>query len=281
MISAVLRRRRSALLLAAGLLAGSGLQAAAAPADGPARVDIEQRLDAQLPLDLAFVDAHGRSLRLADAFADRRPALLVFGTYRCADLCGLTMHGVLEALDAGGLPRRDWRLLGVGIDPAETPADALARQTVYLAYAEHLRDGRAVDAAPDLRLLVGAPAAVAALARQAGFGYLADSAGGAPPQHAAGFVVITPDGRTSRYFPGVRFDAAELRQALVDAGDGRIGTLAERLLLLCSHLDPTTGRHSGAVLDLLRLVGAALVLALGGWIWRHRRSPRLPSEAMR
>ena len=176
MIAAVLRRRRSALLLAAGLLAGGGA-AGRRRAGGRRRraVDIEQRLGAPLPLDLAFVDAHGRSLRLADAFADRRPVLLVFGTYRCADLCGLAMHGVLEALDAGGLPRRDWRLLGVGLDPAETPADALARQTVYLAYAEHLRDGRAADAPPDLRLLVGAPAAVAALARQAGFGYLADA----------------------------------------------------------------------------------------------------------
>ena len=270
-------------LVAACLCAGMCSSAtAAAPVflPPPPRAEFVQHLDAALPLDLPFVDAAGRGVRLGDYFGDGRAVLLVLGYYRCPNLCGLAMHGVLEALEASGLPRRAWRVVGVGIDPQETPADAAARQRVDLDYAAQLRG--ATGEPLDLHLLVGAAPAIAALAQRVGFGYARDDAAGARTGdearasryvHAAGFVVVTPQGRISRYLFGVRFDARELRLALDQAAAGRIGGPIDRLLLLCAHFDPAIGRHSGAVMNLLRGVGLALVLALGGWAWRHRHLP--------
>ena len=272
-------------LLAAALCAGMCSSAMAATPvflPAPPRAEFVQHLDAALPLGLPFVDAAGRRVRLGDYFGDGRAVLLVLGYYRCPNLCGLVMHGVLEALAASGLPRRAWRIVGVGIDPQETPADAAARQRVDLDYAAHL-GGAASEAPLDLHLLVGAPPAIAALARQVGFGYARDDGAGARDDepgrasryvHAAGFVVVTPQGRISRYLYGVRFDARELRLALDAAAAGRIAGPVDRLLLLCAHFDPAIGRHSGAVLNVVRGVGLALVLALGGWAWRHRQPAR-------
>jgi len=285
-------------LLAACLCAGVSASAPAATPvflPPPPRAEIVPHLDAALPLGLPFVDAAGRRVRLGDYFGDGRAVLLVLGYYRCPNLCGLVMHGVLEALEASGLPRRTWRVVGIGIDPQETPADAAARQRVDLAYAAHLRSAGSGNATHskaiateeplDLHLLVGAPPAIAALAQQVGFGYSRDAGADADARtddagrasryvHAAGFVVVTPQGRISRYLYGVRFDARELRLALDAAAAGRTdGPVLDRLLLLCAHFDPAIGRHSGAVMNLLRGIGLALVLALGGWAWRHRRQP--------
>jgi len=259
--------RRIVVALAIALLCGAGGAGSVAPPQTP----FAQHLGAALPLSLPFLDADGRALSLADALGTGRPVVLVLGYWRCPNLCGLAMHGMLEALASSGLPRDAYRVLGVSIDPSETPADARARQRVDADYAAQLAAG-AQGRPLDLRLLVGSASAVEALARSVGFGYTRDSAGGASRYvHATGFVVVTPDGRVSRYFFGVRFDERALRLALVDAASGRIGTLADRLLLLCAHFDPRTGRYSGAVMNGLRGVGLALVLALAGLAWRQGR----------
>ena len=250
----------------------------------PPRIEISQQLDVALPLELPFSDAEGRPVRLGTYFGDGRPVVLVLGYYRCPNLCGLTMHGILEALDASGLPRSNWRIVGVSIDPDETPADARARERVYLDYASFLRRGRPAVRPLDLQLLVGPAPSIAALSERIGFAFQRDpgaahadagdaAAAASRYAHAAGFVVVTPGGRTSRYFLGVRFDARELRLALVDAAAGSIGSISDRLVLLCAHFAPLAGRHDGAVMDLLRAVAALLVLGVGGWAWRHRHAP--------
>jgi len=197
----------------------------------------------------------------------------VLGYHRCPNLCGLVMHGVLEALAAGGLQRSTYRVLAISIDPDETAADANARRTIELAYAASLAPQP--PAVPlELQALVGKAADIRALTQQVGFEYRQDptnAADGSRYAHPAGMVILTPSGQVSRYLFGVRFDAQALRRALVDAGSGQVGTLADRLLLLCAHFDPRTGRHDAAVMNLLRGVGLVLVLALGTYAWRHRR----------
>jgi protein SCO1/2 len=266
------------------------LPAVAWPADTvtsvPPQTEISQRLDAAVPLDLPFTDASGRAVRLGSYFGDGRPVILVLGYHRCPNLCGLAMHGLLEALDAGGLPPRDYRIVAVSIDPEETPADALARRRIDADYASFLRIGRTPGDPLDLQLLVGPETSIATLSERVGFAYERDRASPAAARgsadaaaaasryaHAAGFVGVTPQGRTSRYLLGVRFDPRELRLALVDAAAGTIGSVSDRLLLFCAHFAPTNGRHDAAVMNLLRIVAVLLVLGLGGWAWRHRRSP--------
>jgi protein SCO1/2 len=274
------------LVLSALLALPLATRAAHGATSVPPQTEISQRLDAALPLELPFTDANGRLVRLGNYFADRRPVILVLGYYRCPNLCGLAMHGLLEALDASGLPRSDYRIVAVSIDPQETPADARDRGRVYTDYASFLRTGGTTQRPLDLQLLVGPEASIAALSERVGFAYERVGASSVAEQapgdalaaasryaHAAGIVVVTPDGHVSRYLLGVRFDPRALRLALVDAAAGMIGNVSDRLLLLCAHFAPLSGRHDAAVMNLVRLFAVLLALGLGGWTWRHRRAP--------
>lgn len=253
---------------------------ALAPQPRPPDAGVQPALDAQLPLDLPFTDSEGRPATLRDAFGDR-PVLLVLGYYRCPQLCGLLMHGLLDSLHRAGLPRERYRVLRVSIDPAETPADARARRAADLAYA-HFLEG--ADPAPQplaLQLFTGPAASVRALTRAVGYRYQRSTGrddDGAAFAHPAVVVVVTPEGRVSRYLGGVQFDPWELRLALTEADQGHIGTLAglaQRVALLCAHVDPRLGRHSAAVLQGVRAMGVLLVLALAAlWWWQAvRRQP--------
>jgi protein SCO1/2 len=263
-----------ALLLAAAAAA----QPLALPAAPSAA--IEQRIGAQLPLDMKLVDDTGRAVRLGDYFTGERPVLLVLGYYQCPQLCGLLMHGLLEGLQDSGLPRRQWRIVGVSIDPQDTPATARARRELDRAYADFLLGSRQADAPLDLHLLVASAADSQRLARRVGFDYTGTAAGdhaalkaGARFAHPAAVMVVTPRGEVSRYFMGITFEPAELRSALAGARGGALGVVTDRIALLCAHFDPAVGRHSAAVMNGLRLLGLVGVVAFAAWGWR-RRNPQ-------
>ncbi len=232
---------------------------------------LQQHLDAQLPTALPLLDSTGRPVRLGESFGGR-PALLVLGYYRCTQLCGLLMQGLLEALHDTGLPRSAYRIVRVSIDPADTPAIAQAARAANLAYAKVLEGPRRPDTPLDLRLLTGTGPALRSLADALGWRYRSVGDANGPEDsyaHPAVVAVLTPEGRVSRYLPGVRFDPAELRLALVAAGEGRIGGLSDRLALLCAHLDARLGRHSAAVLQAVRAVGLLTALALLAFVARQ------------
>jgi protein SCO1/2 len=218
-----------------------------------------QHLGAQLPLSLAFYDDGGAPAPLGQYFHDR-PVVLVLGYYQCPNLCSTVMEGVLEGLASADLPRDAYRVLEVSIDPAETPDLAAHKKAAY----EQMfgKDG------VDLHLLTGDKSSIALLAQAVGFRYFYDSAR-RQYLHPAGFVLLTADGRISRYFLGVRFLPEDLRTALRSASDGNIGGPIERLLLLCSHYDPVSGRHSQAAMMLVRAACITVLAALAGWIWRR------------
>jgi protein SCO1 len=230
----------------------------------PPQAGITQRLGEQLPLSLPLTDANGRATTLGEQLA-AGPALLVPGYYRCPELCGLVMHGVLQAVHDGPLRARIVRL---SIDPHDTPATARAARGRDLAFASYLG-----GPAPDLHLLVGTSAAIGTLATSLGYRYQHVTDADEPAAriaHPAAVVVVTPQGRVSRYFMGVNFEPAELRAALDEAARGGVGTLTDRLALLCAHFDPHVGRHSQAVMDIARVVGLLTVAGLAGWCWRRR-----------
>jgi protein SCO1 len=279
--------------LAAGLVCALATVASAAiyPGANAPPVAYRQRLGAVLPLDAPFVDASGGAVRLGDYFRGDAahpavPVLVVLGYYRCRNLCETEMEGVLQALAASGLARRDYRVLAVSIDPDETPADAAARRRLDLQVADfsvtHSTD-RAAEQPPTLDALVGPAASIERLTTQAGFIFARDKAPAAASgsevdqpttfAHAAGFLVATPDGRISQYFLGVRHDPVALRRAVDEAAGDAIGRAVDSLFLLCAHLDPTLGRFTADVMLGLRLLGLGLALLLGTWIWRYRRSP--------
>ena len=196
------------------------------------------------------------------AFFGKQPVVLVLGYYHCPNLCSTLMDGVLESLSKVGLPPSAYRVLGVSIDPSENADIAARKKASYTPLIAH--------AGGELHLLTGAQPQIDTLAHSAGFQYAYD-ADTRQYTHPAGFLIATPHGRISHYFMGVRFDPRDVRLALVDASSGRIGSAADRLLLLCSHYDPVTGRYSSIAMTLVRTISLTVLAALIIWIWRTRR----------
>lgn len=221
----------------------------------------DQKLGETLTLEAVFSDESGRAGKFGELLAGK-PAVLAFVYHRCPMLCSEILAGLRRSLAAVTLAAgSDFRVLVVSIDPLEDPERQRALK----------------ERAPAWTFLRGDGPAIAALAAAAGFRFRYDEATG-EFVHPAGIVVVTPGGRNARYFMGVDYPPRDLRLALVEASNGRIGSLADRLLLLCFRYDPATGRYSLAVLRAVRWSGALVLLAGGGWIlrslWRERRRRR-------
>jgi protein SCO1/2 len=223
----------------------------------PAAV-LEQRLGARPTLDVPAIDESGNATRVSSFLDGQRPVLLVPGYYRCPQLCGLVMHGLLDALQQSAVPQARWRVVGFSIDPNDTAADARKRRDAFADSA----------GSADLHLLVLSPADAKQLATQVGYSY--EQTHGAGFAHPASVVLLTPGGAVSRYFNGVAFDPQEMRVALADAAGDRIGGVTARLALLCAHFDPHVGKHTAAIMDAIRAASLLLLAGLAAWAWRRR-----------
>jgi protein SCO1/2 len=236
------------------------------PPDLPQRVAFEQRMAKQVPRELNFRDASGRSVRLG-SLLQGRPTLLVPGYFRCANLCTFVRAGMANALRGSPLrPGKEFNVVLLSIDPGERPSDALATKREDA----HAHAGAGVES---WQYLTGDAAAIAQLTHAIGFSYLFDPRNG-QYDHGAGLVILTPAGTIAQYLFGVQFPAQTLRLALVDASQGRLGTVVDRLLLLCCDYDPSTGRYSLMIDRVLQGLGTLTALALGALIVVLRRAER-------
>ncbi len=238
------------------------LVCAAAPVSGDFAYD--QRLGAQVPLDAVFRDDAGRPVRMAEV-RNGRPMILALGYFHCPNLCGVVRADLYNALDHTGLVAgRDYTLIVLSIDPAETSADAATAKRGDVAQ---------FPLATDARFLTGSAADIGEVAKAVGFRNRFD-AEQKQFMHPAGIVFLTPAGVVSSYLLGVGYTPVDVRLAVTRADAGSIAAQASPVLLLCFHYDPTTGRYTLAVLKLLELGGALTVLVLGATLWlafRHER----------
>jgi len=217
------------------------------------QVGFDQHLGDRIPLDLPFKDESGKDVRLRDYFGSK-PVVLSLVYYRCPMLCTLSLNGLAGALEVlSFVPGQEFEVLTVSFDPHEGPVLASAKKLVYLK--RYNRSG----AERGWHFLTGPQASTEALTRAVGFRYAWDEAT-KQWAHPAGALVLTPDGRISKYLYGVEYSPKDLRLALVDAGGGRIGGLVDTVLMYCYRYDPKTGHYSAAVLNLVR-AGAVLTLA--------------------
>jgi len=222
-------------------------------------IGFDQRIGESIPLDLVFRDERGASVRLADYFG-RRPVVLVFAYYSCPMLCTLVVSGLTSALDVLSLqPGSDFEIVTVSFNPADTPASAAEKKAGYLE--RYKKTG----AAGAWHFLTGDPRSIERLTKAAGFRYAWD-AETKQFAHPSGVIVLTPDGRLARYLFGIEYGPRDLRYAIVEASEGRVGNAADALLLYCYHYDPMTGRYGFVVMRALRLAGGATVLALCAFI---------------
>lgn len=230
-------------------------------------VGYDQRLGEQVPLDLVFRDEVGRLIPLRSLFRGRAMVLsLVY--YQCPMLCTLTLNGLASALsvltfDVG----KEFDVVTVSFEPKETARLAAAKKKAHLE--RYQRPG----AAEGWHFLTGDAPAIAALTRAVGFRYVWD-AETRQYAHPAGLVVLTPDGRIARYMYGVEYAPRDLRLALVEASQRRIGNPVDTVLLYCYQYDPARGRYAASVLRLVRLGGILTVLGLASFVLVSLRRER-------
>jgi len=230
-------------------------------------VTFAQRLDHQLPLDTMLKDEAGRSVALRQYFG-QKPVVLTFVYYQCPMLCPLTLNGISSALKALPLtPGRDFEIVVVSFDPRDTPESANAKKQAHLAHWS------AQSTAAAWHFLTADEATIRELTSAAGFTYQWDAVTG-QFAHVSGVLTVTPDGKLARYFYGVEYSPKELRLALVESSQGRIGSKVEELLLYCFHYDPTVGRYGWAVMTLVRAGGVLTVALMLGFILLMRRRDR-------
>jgi protein SCO1/2 len=232
-------------------------------------IGFDQNIDRRVPLDTTFRDESGAAVRLGDYFR-KKPVVLVFAYFDCPMLCTQVINGLSSALGVMSLnPGADFEIVTVSFNPHDTPASATAKKAVYLE--RYKRPG----AAGSWHFLTGDQPQIERLTRAAGFRYVWD-AETQQYAHPSGVIVLTPDGRLSKYLFGVEYGARDLRLAIVEASEGKVGTPVDALLLYCYHYDPMTGRYGLVIMRAVRIAGAATVLALGAFIVVMVRREREP-----
>lgn len=218
-------------------------------------VTFSQRLGEQLPLDARLTDETGRQVELGEYFKKDKPVVLAFVYYQCPMLCPLVMNGISSALKVVPFTAgKDFDVVLVSFDSRETHETANAKKRA------HLLHWAVPETADGWHLLTGTDEQIKRVTSAAGFTYEWDEET-QQFAHVSGILVVTPDGRLSRYFYGVEFSPKDLRLALVDSGQGRLGSVVDELLLYCFHYDPSSGRYGAVFMNILRL-GAVLTVGL-------------------
>ena len=233
-------------------------------------VGIEQKLGAQLPLDAEFKNENGEMIRLGDLFGKGRPVVLAFVYYECPMLCSEVLNGLTGSLkglnfDAG----KDFDVVAISFDARENDKDGLARNKKENYLGRYDRPGTEAG----WHFLTGPQESIDAVTQAAGFSYQWDARSN-QFAHAGAIMVATPDGRMSRYLYGIDYAPRDVKLALMESAEGKVGNPAEQLLLYCYHYDPATGTYGFAVLSAIRLGGIITLLGMGAMgliFWRRSR----------
>jgi protein SCO1 len=235
-------------------------------------VGIDQLLNNQVPLDLEFRDEDGRTVKLAEYFKDK-PVVLSLVYYSCPRLCTQVLTGLLGALK--GLPMtpgKEFVNLSVSFDPRETPQLAAAKK------AEYLKRYNKPGAETGWHFLTGDEASIQALTRAVGFRYVWDPVT-KQYAHAGGIMILTPQGKVSRYFYGIEYAPRDLRFGVIDASAGKVGSLADQIILYCYMYDPERGTYGLVLMRLLRVfAGFTLATLLALFLYLRRKEKQRAAQ---
>jgi protein SCO1/2 len=224
-------------------------------------VGIDQKLGEQVALDLVFRDDSAKDVHLGELVRDR-PVILMLVYYECPMLCTMSLNDLTKAMKVMPYDIGDqFDVVTVSFDPREKPDLARRKKANYVQ--EYGRAG----AERGWHFLTGDAEPIKSLTESVGFRYTWDE----PTKqfaHASGFMILTPEGKLARYFFGHDYSASDLRLSLVEASQGKIGTVTDALILYCFHYDPAKGKYSLAIMNVLRALGVLTLLLLGGFIVR-------------
>jgi len=241
-----------------------------------ARIGIDQKLDSPIDRDIPFRDESGRSVKIGDYFGSK-PVVLTPVYYACPMLCTELLNGMVNALHVLPFtPGKEFDIVTFSIDPNEGPELASAKKNHYL------RDYGRPQASSGWHFLTGSREAVERLTDQIGFRYTFDRNTN-QWAHASTIMILTPDGKLSQYFNGIEFDPGDLRLSLVQASDGKIGSVIDHVLLYCYEYDPATGKYSLLIMRVVRSFGILTVLGVATFVLtasRKRKSIDSPFRAI-
>jgi len=228
------------------------------PATVETKVGFDEHLGAKINLDAAFIDETGKEITLRSAMKQNRPFLLAPVYYSCPHLCTLTLNGVTTLLKEIKLKLGDdFSVLAYTIKPEETFDLAQKKRANYLKELGELQGKE------NWKFLTGSTESISQLSKEIGFRYEKD---GLEYAHAAATLIITPDGHISKYLYGVMYDPETTRKALVDASEGRIGTVGERMFLYCFRYDHLSGQYTLMVMNFTNVVCTVFAVLILGWL---------------
>ena len=219
-------------------------------------VGIDQKLNQQVPLNLTFRDETGKTVQLSQYFG-QKPVLLSLVYFNCPMLCTQVLNGMEASMK--GLPMDagdQFNAISVSIDPSDKPVLAAVKQQMYVGMY-----GRP-NGAQGWHFLTGDEDQIKKLANAVGFRYAYDP-DSKQFAHASAIMVLTPDGKLSKYFYGIQYSPRDLRLGLVEASARKIGTPVDAMLLFCYHYDPNTGKYGLLISRLIQAGGLLTVLAIG------------------
>jgi protein SCO1/2 len=228
------------------------------------QIGIDQQLNAKIDGAIVFRDESGKDVSLS-SYLGRKPVIMTPVYYECPMLCSMALNGLVKSLravpfDAG----RDFEIVTFSIDPNETSDLARAKKEQYVRAYGREQAGQA------WHFLTGTRESIARLTQEIGFRYTYDSYT-KQWAHASVMIILTADGRISRYFNGIDYDPAAVRLSLVEASHGSVGSFTDNIILSCFHYDATTGRYDLPILRVLRVAGAATALAIAGIVFGLQR----------
>lgn len=233
------------------------------------KIDVEEHLGDNIPLDLQFLDEAGNRVTLADYFNQGKPVMMMMGYYECPMLCNLVFNGVADGVEAlGWNPGDKFQIVTVSIDPTETPQLAQAKKKNYMeSMGLNENDG-------GWHFLVGDEAQSAALAEALGFEYYYIDEKD-QYAHPAVVFLLTEDGKISRYLYGLEYKQNDLKLGLLEASEGKVGSTIDKIILYCYHYDPDAGSYVVFAGNVMKLGGAIvlvlMVILIGGLWWKERR----------
>jgi protein SCO1/2 len=266
--------RVTTMLLTAGILL---LEYGPAVAQGQVNlgrdVGIDQKLDTALPLETPFVDENGNNVKLADYFGKKKPVILILPFYRCTGSCLLEMDGLVKCMNQLSFALgKEYEVLTVSIHPMEGPEQARAKKKEYLGLYKRANPQNENA----WHFLTGSWDSIQTLTKAVGFRFVWDRQKN-DIAHATGIIVLTPQGKTSRYFYGVNFSPSNVKLALMEASENKIGSLVDKVVFYCSTFDMVKGRYTANIMRLTQVMGVATVLLVGLFITllsvQNRRVP--------
>jgi len=232
-------------------------------------IGVDEKLGNVLDLQNTFQDEKGNEVKLQNFFDGKRPVILTLVYYGCPNLCGFLLNGFVDSLRSlPWSPGKEFNIVTVSIDPSEKPELAIQKKEALLNVYQ--RPG----ADENWHFLTGKEENIHKLASQVGFKYRYDKEE-KQFAHSAVIILISPEGKVTRYLYGIQFPPRDLRLALTEASQGKIGSVVDKFLLFCYHYDPKGKKYALMAMNLMKVAGIITVLALGiGLLFQLKRDRR-------